>query len=190
MAASFLITINDTSDRTATDWATLKPSDTTNKLLFINNLTDYIGRVASGNTSASVKLEVSDQAVVTATGTVTCASVQAGDTVTINGVTVTAHAATTSATLFAVGASDTACGDNLVTCLKFAAQDALIARHVWPTNNGGVVTLTAKTPGHAGNAITLASSNGTRLAVSGARLTGGTGVTSDTTVLSTYTFGA
>ena len=189
MAASFLITINDTSSRTSTDWAILKPSDTTNKLLFINQLQDYLGRVASGNTSAAVKLDVSDQALVTATGTVTCASVLAGDTVTINGVTVTAHAATTSATLFAVGGNDTATAQNLISCLTFTGQNALIARHVVPTNVLGVVTLTATTPGHAGNAVTLASSNGTRLAVSGARLTGGTGAVS-TSGPSTYTFGA
>jgi hypothetical protein len=44
------------------------------------------------------------------------------------------------------------------------------------------VTITAAQPGKIGNAITLASSDGTDLVVSGARLSGGA------ETLSTYTF--
>jgi phage tail sheath gpL-like len=47
---------------------------------------------------------------------------------------------------------------------------------VTATSSGAVVTVSAYVKGLIGNAITLASSNGTRLAVSAARLAGGTGM--------------
>lgn len=55
-----------------------------------------------------------------------------------------------------------------------ASTTAIVNKHVTASAAAAVVTVTAVMPGHAGNAITLASSNGTRLAVSGARLASGT----------------
>jgi phage tail sheath gpL-like len=134
----------------------------------------------------SINLSISSGTLAAASGTVTCASVQAGDTVTINGVTVTAHASTTDASTFAIGASNTACGDNLVTCLGLSAS-ALVAGIVSASNAAGVVTITALHKGVMGNCVTLASSNGTRLAVSGARLTSGAGGFGST--VKSYTLG-
>lgn len=66
-----------------------------------------------------------------------------------------------------------------------ASSTSLVSGHVTASANGstGVVTLTAVYGGLAGNAVTLASSDGGRLAVSGARLTGGTETSSGS-----YTF--
>ncbi len=55
-----------------------------------------------------------------------------------------------------------------------ASSTALVSGHVRARSTATVVTLQAIVPGVAGNCITLASSDGTELAVTGARLTGGT----------------
>jgi hypothetical protein len=112
---------------------------------------------------------------VVATGTVTCSAVDDADTVSINGVTLTAKTTVADATVeFAVGATDTITGANLAAVINTTATSALITKHVRALNRAGVVHLFAKYGGEPGNAITLASSDGTDLAVSGARLAGGT----------------
>lgn len=78
--------------------------------------------------------------------------------------------------------TDTQNAAALVTAIG-ASTTSLVADHTTPTNVLGVVTFTAKQPGVSGNAITLASSNNTRLLVSGSRLTGGT-----ETLLTAYSF--
>jgi hypothetical protein len=106
-----------------------------------------------------------------ATGTVTCASVAAADTVTVRGkvytfrVTPSASAHTTEV---AIGGSDNASAANLAAAIN-ANDTALVA-----VAAANVVTLTANADGTAGNAYTLATSNNTRLAKSGATLAGGT----------------
>lgn len=115
-----------------------------------------------------------------ATGTVTIASATAGDTVTIGGVTFTAVAggATASNQEFddvANSGSNAATATSLEAAINDATSQGLIE-----AGNGGVsatanaasdvVTLTATVTGSTGE-LTLASSNGTRLAVSGATLT-------------------
>lgn len=113
---------------------------------------------------------------VQATGTVTCASVSAADTVTINGVTFTAVAGAAGANQFSIDGNDTADGAALAAAVN-ASVTAGITGVVTAAAASGVVTFTASVPGLVGNAITLASSNGTRLAVSAARLAGGTNAT-------------
>lgn len=70
-------------------------------------------------------------------------------------------------------------GNNTTVAASLAAaiNDAGngIATSVTSVSALNVVTLTSLTPGNVGNLITLASSNGTRLALSGATLTGGIG---------------
>ncbi len=110
-----------------------------------------------------------------ATGTVTCAAVDAADTVTIDGrvYTAIANLATpANSSQFSVGASNTACAENLVAAI-IASERLDPYSKVTATNLVGVVTITARTAGTAGNAITLTSSDGTDLAVSGATLSGG-----------------
>ncbi len=65
---------------------------------------------------------------------------------------------------------------SLAACIN-ASTTAIIGKIVEATSSGAVVTISAQISGYAGNAVTLASSNSGRLAVSGSRLTGGLGTT-------------
>lgn len=111
--------------------------------------------------------------LVAATGTVTLASVTAGDTVTINGLVYTAVSGTKSDnTEFDIDGSDTVDAADLVDSITNDTRVGTL-KDVTATNTAGVVTLTSTAIGTAGNVVTLESSNGTRLAVSGATLAGG-----------------
>lgn len=114
-----------------------------------------------------------------ATGTITCASVAANDTVTTHGNTFTFVASPTTPLQVKIGGTDAATAANLAAAInayetRFSGslqkQAGIVA-----TVASNVVTLRSVADGTAGNGITLTSSNGTRLAVSGAgTLTGGT----------------
>lgn len=116
----------------------------------------------SGQTQPSLKFSI-DENCVAAAGTITCASVSAADTVTVGNVVLTAHASTNTGLFFALGASDTACGDNLAAAIN---RNATLSQYVIAVDVAGVVTITAIGPalGVLGNAIILSSSNNTRLA--------------------------
>lgn len=118
---------------------------------------------ASGQTRPSLKLSIDEQTTA-ATGTVTCASVQADDTVTVGGITFTAKASPSGTAQWALGADDTACAANLAAKINAHPVTSL---YVLASSVLGVVTVTAIGPalGVLGNAIKLTSSNGTRLAV-------------------------
>lgn len=122
-----------------------------------------------------------------ASGTATLASnPQANDTLTINGVAITfvaanpvgaevligADAPTTAASLAALinGVPDSTDPDTL---LPVYGTEALAGTGVTASVASNVVTLHAVAPGTAGNAITLASTSGGRVTVSGATLAGG-----------------
>jgi phage tail sheath gpL-like len=110
-----------------------------------------------------------------ATGTVTCASVDAGDTVTIDGrvYTAIANGATpANSAEFSVSTTNTLCAANLVAAIIASEKNDTTSK-VTASNAAGVVTITARAEGTGGNAITLTSSDGTDLAVSGATLSGG-----------------
>ena len=112
---------------------------------------------------------------VAASGTVTLASVLAGDTVTVNGLVYTAVAgAKSDNTEFSIDGTDTADATDLADSI---ANDNRVGTlfDVTATSNAAVVTITQTVAGSAGNATTLASSDGGRLAVSGATLSGGSG---------------
>jgi phage tail sheath gpL-like len=134
----------------------------------MNKLSAYFASLASGNRMATVELAV---AAVAATGTVTLASVNVSDTVTIDGIVFTAVASGATGNQFNQGGTDTVDAESLVSAVN--ANTTLDGRLV-ASNVAGVVTFTALEPGELGNSISLASSNGTRLAVSGAALAGGT----------------
>lgn len=76
---------------------------------------------------------------------------------------------------FDFGGSDTETGAALAAAIN-ASTTNIVSKHVTATAASGVVTLTAVLPGHAGNIVTTATSDGTRLAITGslARLAGGT----------------
>jgi len=108
-------------------------------------------------------------------GTITCAAVAAADTVTVAGVTLTASGSQTDGGLDfdETAGSDVAVATSLVAAIN-AGANAVTGVHASNYNGtSAVVTVWADTPGTAGDTITLSSSSGTTLAVSGATLTGG-----------------
>jgi len=112
-----------------------------------------------------------------ATGTITFATVLAGDTVTINGLVYTAVAgAKADNTEFSIDGSDTVDAADLADSIMNDARTGITdpALDVTATSSAAVVTVEETVGGTGGNSIDLASSNGARLAVSGATLTGGT----------------
>lgn len=110
-----------------------------------------------------------------ATGTITCAAAAVDDTVTVNGKVYTAKAVPVGNTQFSQAGTDTQDAASLVAAINAREAAATTGGNtVTAANVAGVVTVTAVVDGTAGNALTLVSSNGTRLAVSGATLAGGT----------------
>lgn len=95
-----------------------------------------------------------------------------GGTLTLSGATLTGGAAASNNTFDPLG-TNAQTGALLQKAIAASTTAALKALNATVTT-AGVVTVAAKVPGAAGNAITLVSSNGTRLPVSGAgTLTGG-----------------
>jgi phage tail sheath gpL-like len=123
-------------------------------------LKDYFRRIVSGMRPATVQTKVN---AVKATGTITLSSHVATNTVTINGVTLTAD------TDYAVGGDDSETATALAAAINADSDlDGLVSAAA----DAAVVTLTALIPGELGNAVTLAiSANGS---VSAARMSGGT----------------
>lgn len=159
---------------------------------------DYVGNNAIGRlTLASAAIAAKASATVTvvgalantfADGTITCATAVAGQTVTVNGLLYTAVAgAKANNTEFSIDTSDTATGIDLADSIN---NDARVGTSgdISASETTGVVTVTTDVAGVAGNAITLVSSNGTTLAVTGAGfLTGGVDAMTVTVNGLTYT---
>lgn len=122
-----------------------------------------------------------------ASGTLTCASVVAGDTCVVNGVTYTARATPTLKNEFAVGGTNNATAANLAAAINAYETrwdgSKFYAAAVVATVASAVVTIKAVADGTAGNALTL-TGTAVRLVASGSgTLAGGTatgGVVSDT----------
>ena len=114
-----------------------------------------------------------------ADGTITCASALAGDTVTVNGLLYTGVSGVKADnTEFSIDTGDTETATDLAASITADTRSGTTGDQT-ATSSLGVVTVTTDVLGAAGNAITLVSSNGTRLAVTGSGfLTGG--VTADT----------
>jgi len=119
---------------------------------------------------------VSDTTVIAgalANGTVTLLGVLAGDTITVNGLIYTAVAgAKANNTQFSIDGTDTVDAADLVDSITNDTRQGTL-NDITAANVLGVVTMTQTVPGIGGNATTLVSSEGTRLAVSGALFTGG-----------------
>lgn len=114
---------------------------------------------------------------VKATGTITAATVVAGDTVTLDGNTYTAVLAadqnTNSEFTFAVLGTDTLTAADLVRAINLRESRPGGGGNLTADNASAVVTVTATNFGTDANLIDLASSDGATLAVSAATLTGG-----------------
>jgi phage tail sheath gpL-like len=148
-------------------------------------LQQLLNRLAGGASNGSLTVTIDDGDKVAASGTITFSGVtQANDTVLINGVTFTAVASGATGNQWNVGASATLSAASLAAAIN-ASATALVNLQVTASENGaGVITLTAINKGASGNAITLAEGvDGlTHIAVSGARLTGGTNSANSTAV--------
>lgn len=112
---------------------------------------------------------------VRASGTITCTSVAAGDTVTVAGRTYTAVANAAAVTdplkQFSISGSDAADAAALAAAIN-ARESNLDTSVVSASVNSNVVTVTAVAEGTGGNAITLAKTGAP--AISGATLANGT----------------
>lgn len=148
----------------------------------VDVIASYLGKTAS-NTSAMFVLGTitgsgSTNTNVFATGTVTMASVVADDTVTINNLIYKAvNGVKSDNTEFRV---DDATGDGVDENAAIDLADSInndgrggTSGDVSATSSTDTVTVTTDVLGTAGNAITLVSSNGDRLAVSGNTFSGG-----------------
>lgn len=127
-------------------------------------------------TDVKVGLTAFGTGAVQSNGTVTCASAIATDTVTVNGLTYTAVSGVKADnTEFSIDTSDTATAtdlaDSITNDTRTGTDVAVLDQTA--TSSIGVVTITASAYGVAGDSILLSSSNGTRLAVSGANLANG-----------------
>lgn len=133
---------------------------------------NYFSALGSGVRRASVEV---DLAAVQASGTITFSGTgAANDTILINGVTFTAKASGATGNEWNVGASATLSAAALAAAIN-ASATALVSGLVSAAAVSGVVTITALRAGVDGNAVTIAEGvdSGNAMAVSGARLTGG-----------------
>ena len=157
----------------------------------ISNWTDG-GIAATGTVTASTVLEntfatgtVTAATVLEntfATGTVTCATAVVDDTVTVNGLLYTAVAgAKANDTEFSIDTGNDETATDLADSIDDDTRSGT-AGDVTAVSASAVVTITTDVAGTAGNAITLVSSDGTTLAVSGSgTLT--SGVSADTVTI-------
>lgn len=149
----------------------------------MNSFMNYVAGLTGGSAlpGASVVFEMG---MAKATGTLTFASVVATDVFTVNGVSFTAVASGATGNQFNVGADDTLTAADAVRAIN-ASASALVSGDagVTATSALGVITLTARTAGVTGNAITITSADAT-ITPSDARLTGGSDGTVTTVALS------
>ena len=130
--------------------------------------------------SRDVKIIINDAALVEATGTVTCATAIGNNTVTVNGLLYTGvTGAKANYTQFSVdtGNDETAVdlADSITNDTRATGTDPSF--ELTAKSSSAVVTISATSAGADGNALTLVSSDGATLAVSGGgNLTGGSGV--------------
>jgi len=141
----------------------------------VDVVASYLGETVSKSSSMFVLGTVSGNSStpnVFATGTATLLVVQAGDTVTINGLQYLAVAgAKANNAQFSVDGTDTVDAADLADSINNDVRAGTIG-DVSATSSLGVVTITTDVLGTAGNAVTLAET-GTTITISGATLSGG-----------------
>ena len=116
-----------------------------------------IGDYANGSFASSIEFLMN---AVQATGTITFSSIANNDTVTVNGRVYTAKTSGASgAQQFNIGGSDANAATNLIAKINADTGSSLVYGVLKASSGGsGVVTITADTPGVAGNGITIAIS--------------------------------
>lgn len=142
------------------------------KKRIIHEVAGRVRDLASGFHAGVITVQTGSADPVAASGTVTLANVSADDTVTIGKTTLTAKASPSGEDQFSQAGTDTADAESLVAKIN---AHSVLSKIVVASNVAGVVTIAALVKGEIGNHIALASSNGTRLAVSAAYLASGAG---------------
>jgi phage tail sheath gpL-like len=165
--ASYCLFINTDAAKSMVEVETSAPHK------WANGFMNFFRGLKAGIYPSSIEMVTSATALVRASGTCTVASIQADDTITINGTTITGKASPSGESQFDSDGSDTVVATAVAACIN-AHSD--LTGLVTATSSGAVVTISAAVMGKIGNCITLASSNGTRLAVSAARLASGAGM--------------
>lgn len=181
MAVSTVLTITSGTENAA-DIAELLATSHTDKYVFAEKVADYMKALSGGCRSGSIDAQIDGGDAVAASGTITFSGTgAASDTVLINGVTFTAVASGATGNQWNVGGSATLSAAALAAAIV-ASATALVNAHVTATAASGVVTITSKFEGVQGNAVTIAEGvdGSSHMAVSGARLTGGTAATANT----------
>ena len=169
MTQSLVLTVNvDRAD--VNDYV----KNTTDPRGEMNALSTLFSRLAAGTLSGSVVAQKAAVASVAASGTVTIThgNLNANDTVTICGITITAKASGATGAQFNIGADATADAAALAACINSLATLNIYVR---ATSALGVVTVRANQAGVCGNLYTLATSDATAYGLSAAALAGGTG---------------
>lgn len=153
-------------------------------------LVDLIADVASAATKmGSIGTVIDDGNAVAAAGTIVFSGVStAGDTVLINGVTLTAVASGAVNNQWNVAGSAALQAASLALAIN-ASSSTIISGIVSASAPSATLTISAIALGLSGNAVTIAkgTDTGTVMTVSGARLTGGLAATTSASVL--YKFG-
>lgn len=150
-------------------------------------LSKYFEKHASGtaNSPASIQISEDCDSPVAATGTIaiTHAHLDAHDTVTIGGVTITAKASASDDTVeFTIGASATADATALAATIN---KNLTLSRIMTASAASGTVTLTMKVKGMIGNCIVMSTSDATAYGLTA--FSGGTGGACNT--INTYSLG-
>lgn len=147
--------------------------DTTNRIVYRTGVQRYapassnvlLAGTKSSKTIQDIFYQANSYGATAARGSATVSGFGslAGATLTVNGVVLTEGMEWTAAVS----------NDATATSLANAITTATATTLATGSANGAVVTITANTAGAAGNSISLASSDGTHLPVSGVFLTGG-----------------
>lgn len=176
MASQFTLVVNDARDA-ATVRSEVLPgfAGLTNTLVenqgdawaYCRTIGSYFERCSVGSISVNITVQAGE---ASATGTATFATVVAGNSVTIGGVTFTGSNTPSGAVQFLTGTTDAASAASLASIVN---ANTTANKLVKATAAGAVVTFTSVVPGPAGNFITLAKV-GAPITVSGATLAGGT----------------
>jgi len=157
-----------------------------NKRNGVRKLKAYLKSVECGAELAAVTVQKGSAHPVAAAGTLTLtyASMQNNDTVTLAGVVLTGVVGTPAGAQFKIETDGTVTAVNLAAAIN---ANATLVTLVVATSALSVVTLTALQAGVCGNQYTLVSSRDPGVTVSAAKMAGGTGGALTTAI--TYSMG-
>lgn len=179
MGYSVTITIDGTDSYSMADVTSSIKDANTAPEREMDRLINFLSGLSSGaKHSGTVTVDVGVAGLLASSATVTSATPLAADTITVNGVVFTAVSGTASANQFDISsADDTVIAANIAAAINASITSGIMGV-VKATSAAAVVTISSQVAGVIGNTITLATSNGTRLAPSASKLSGGAGGTS------------